>query len=254
VHAAILDMEGVLHVDWRALPGAGAAVERLRGAGVELAILTNTTGRTREDIADRLDGLGIPFPPGRIVSAAWATAEHVRTQLPGAHVFLLGEQGAAAEFAGVRLVDDPAAADAVVAAGPNAGVDYPLLNRVFRRLVEGCPLIAMQHNRWWPTVDGPAMDAGAVVAALEYSAEVEATVIGKPSAAIYRTALELVGAAPGEAVMVGDDLPSDLEPAAAIGMRTCLLHTGKGAAFTDAAGPDTEQAADLPAFVDRLLG
>ena len=50
----VLDMEGVLHVDWRALPGAGEAVQRLRAAGIEPAILTNTTGRTRAGIAERL--------------------------------------------------------------------------------------------------------------------------------------------------------------------------------------------------------
>lgn len=253
MRAVVLDMEGVLHVDWRPLPGAGDAVERLRGAGVELAILTNTTGRTRAGIAERLAGMGIAFPAERIVTAAWATAQHVRAAHAGRRVFLLGEQGAAAEFEGVPLVDAPEDAEVVVVSGPDAELDYPLLNRVFRALVDGRPLVAMQSNRWWPTVDGPSMDAGGVVAALEYSAEVEAAVIGKPSPAIYRAALELVGAEPGDAVMVGDDLPSDLAPAAALGMATCLVHTGKGAGFADAAGPEAEQAADLAAFVDRLV-
>jgi HAD superfamily hydrolase (TIGR01458 family) len=253
VSGVVLDMEGVLHVDWRALPGAGDAVARLRAAGVDPAILTNTTGRTRAGIAEKLAELGIPFPAERIVTAAWATAYHVRSAHPGARVYLLGEQGAAAEFGGVSLVDSPEEADVIVVAGPDAALAYPLLNRVFRVLVDGRQLVAMQHNRWWPTVDGPAMDAGGIVAALEYSSGVTATVVGKPSEEIYRAALEVVGAEPADAVMVGDDLPSDLEPAARLGMRTCLVHTGKGAGFADAAGPGTEQAADLRAFVDRLL-
>ena len=45
--AVILDMEGVLHVDWQVLPGSAEAVRRLRAGGIELAVLTNTTGRTR---------------------------------------------------------------------------------------------------------------------------------------------------------------------------------------------------------------
>ena len=253
MRGVVLDMEGVLHVDWRALPGAGDAVARLRAAGVEPAILTNTTGRTRAGIAEKLAALGIPFPAERIVTAAWATAYHVRAAHAGARVYLLGEQGAAPEFRGIRLVDSPEDADVVVVAGPNAGLGYPLLNRVFRVLIQGRPLIAMQHNRWWPTADGPAMDAGGVVAALEYAADVAAVVGGKPSAESYRAAREVVGAAPADAVMVGDDLASDLEPAARLGMRTCLVHTGKGAGFAQAAGPETEQAADLAAFVDRLL-
>jgi ribonucleotide monophosphatase NagD (HAD superfamily) len=140
-----------------------------------------------------------------------------------------------------------------VVAGPVAGLDYPLLNRVFRVLMDGRPLVAMQRNPWWPTVDGPAMDAGGIVAALEYAAGVEAAVVGKPSATIYRIALGELGAEPGDAVMVGDDLASDLRPAAALGMRTCLVRTGKGSTASPQPGEVTYDQADLAAFADLLL-
>ena len=115
--------------------------------------------------------------------------------------------------------------------GPDDSWTYPRLNGVFRALRTGVPLVAMQRNRWWPTADGPALDAGMFVAGLEYSAQVEAVVVGKPSAAIYEDACRLLGVAASEAMMVGDDPDSDLAPAAAIGMRTCLVRTGKGASF-----------------------
>jgi HAD superfamily hydrolase (TIGR01458 family) len=251
--AVVLDMEGVLHVDYHPLEGAPEAVARLRSAGLELAILTNTTGRTRAAIAERLEEMGMSFPAERIVTAAHATALHVRSAHPDAAVYLLGEQGAGPEFDGVRLVGDPAEADVVVVAGPSEEVDYPLLNRVFRALVGGRPLVAMQRNRWWPTARGPAMDAGGLVAALEYSADVRAEVVGKPSETIYRIALDSMGADPGAAVMVGDDLISDLRPAAAIGMRTGLVRTGKGASMTPEPGEVTFDEPDLAALADRLL-
>jgi HAD superfamily hydrolase (TIGR01458 family) len=253
VQAVVLDMEGVLHVDYEPLEGAPEAVARLRSAGLELAILTNTTGRTRASIAQRLEEMGMSFPAERIVTAAHATALHVRSAHPGAAVYLLGEQGAAPEFDGVRLVEDPAEADVVVVAGPSREVDYPLLNRAFRALVDGRPLVAMQRNRWWPTTRGPAMDAGGLVAALEYSAEVRADVVGKPCETIYRIALETMDASPDEAVMVGDDLISDLRPAAAIGMRTGLVRTGKGASMTPEPGELTYDEPDLARIADRLL-
>src|SRR6185436_31918 len=53
----VLDMEGVLHVDWRPIDGSPEAVEELRRRGIELAILTNTTGRTRAAIAARLSAI-----------------------------------------------------------------------------------------------------------------------------------------------------------------------------------------------------
>ena len=162
--AVVLDMEGVLHVDWQAIAGSAAAVERLTGAGVGLAVLTNTTGRTRADIAGRLGAMGMPIPAGRIVTAASAAAEHLRRHHPGARVHALVEPAIAVELeGGVRLVDDPAAAEVILLGGPDERWTYSRLNAIFRRLVDGVPLVAMQRNRWWPTVDGPSLDAGGFV-------------------------------------------------------------------------------------------
>jgi ribonucleotide monophosphatase NagD (HAD superfamily) len=51
--------------------------------------------------------------------------------------------------------------------------------------------------------------------------------------------------------MVGDDPESDLAPAAGIGMRTCLVRTGKGSSFGDVdVDFDLADLAALPAALD----
>ena len=250
----VLDMEGVLHIDWRPIEGAAAAVDRLNAAGIGVAVLTNTTGRTRAGIAGRLAEMGIAIPAERIVTAAFAAGEHLRRRHPGARVHALVEPDVAAELEGIDLVEDAAAADVILLGGPDERWTYGRLNAAFRRLLEGVPLVAMQRNRWWPTVDGPSLDAGAFVAGLEYAAGVTATVVGKPSPEIFEVACARAGAAPGEAAMVGDDLDSDLRPARAIGMRIALVRTGKGASFSPGPGEVDMDAPDLAAAVERLLG
>lgn len=252
--AVVLDMEGVLHVDWRAIDGSAGAVERLSGADVGLAVLTNTTGRTRADIAGRLAGMGMPIPAGSIVTAASAAAEHLRSRHGGARVYALVEPDMTVELDGIELVHDPAGADVILLGGPNEDWTYPRLNAVFRRLVDGVPLVAMQRNRWWPTVGGPSLDAGAFVAGLEYATGREATVVGKPAAGIFEVACERAGAAPAESAMIGDDLESDLGPARALGMRVVLVRTGKGSTFSPQAGDVDLDVADLAAAVEELLG
>ena len=69
--------------------------------------------------------------------------------------------------------------------------------------------------------------AGAFVAGLEYAAQVEATVLGKPSPAYFEAALEALDAEPGLTWMVGDDLDSDIAGAQRYGLRTILVRTGK---------------------------
>jgi HAD superfamily hydrolase (TIGR01458 family) len=244
----VLDMEGVLHVDWLPIVGSPEAVQELRRRGIELAILTNTTGRMRAEIAERLAAIGFEFAPDRIVTAASAAAEYLRRHHAGKPVYALVEEGATGDLEGIELTEHPADAAVVLVGGPDQTWTYGRLNAVFRMLLEGTPLVAMQRNRWWPTVDGPSLDAGMFVAGLEYSSRVTATVVGKPSPEIYRSACELLGVEPQGALMVGDDLETDLPPARSIGMRTCLVRTGKGATFADRADVDLDLAslAELP--------
>ena len=251
--AVVLDMEGVLHVDWAPLAGSADAVARLSGAGIGLAVLTNTTGRTRAGIAERLAAMGMPIPADRVVTAASAAAQHLRRRHAGARVHALIEPAVAGEYAGVELVDRADDADVILLGGPDDTWTYPRLNAAFRRLLDGVPLVAMQRNRWWPTADGPSLDAGAFVAGLEFAAGVAATVIGKPSPGIYRTACALAGAEPAQTVMVGDDLESDLRPARELGMRTALVRTGKGASFRPRSGDVDVDEPDLAAVAFALV-
>jgi HAD superfamily hydrolase (TIGR01458 family) len=250
----VLDMEGVLHVDWRPIDGSAAAVRRLSDEGIGVAVLTNTTGRTRAGIAERLEAMDMPIAAGQIVTAAFAAGAHLRRHHPGARVHALVEPDIAAELEGVDLVDDASDADVILLGGPDERWTYDRLNAAFRRLLDGVPLVAMQRNRWWPTAAGPALDAGAFVAGLEYAAAVEATVVGKPSPEIFEMACERARAAPDEAVMVGDDLDSDLRPARNLGMRIALVRTGKGASFSPEPGDVDLDVPDLAAAVERLLG
>jgi FMN phosphatase YigB (HAD superfamily) len=68
------------------------------------------------------------------------------------------------------------------------------------------------------------------------------------------TALDALGARPEEAVMVGDDVETDVGGAKALGMRGVLVRTGKFEEKTLAAAdpqPDAviDSIADLPAFL-----
>jgi HAD superfamily hydrolase (TIGR01458 family) len=124
-------------------------------------------------------------------------------------------------------------ADAVLVGGADEGEEtgrifsYLNLNRAFLELQAGAELYCLHKNRWWQTSDGPRLDAGAFVAGLEYAAETEATVLGKPSAAFFGAALEALDADPELTWIVGDDLDGDIVGGQKHGMRTVLVRTGK---------------------------
>ena len=131
---------------------------------------------------------------------------------------------------------------------------YENLNGAFAALERGASLVCLHRNRWWQTSRGPLLDSGAFVAGLEYAAGVEAQLVGKPSRAFFEAAVTELGAAPSEAVMVGDDVEADVAGAKAAGLRAILVRTGKFREGTLAEAepqPDVvvESIADVPGFL-----
>ncbi len=75
--------------------------------------------------------------------------------------------------------------------------------------------------------DGLKMDIGAFVAGLEYVTGKTATVVGKPSKEFFDLALSDMGVTADRAVMIGDDIESDIGGARRAGMKGILVKTGK---------------------------
>ena len=253
IRAVLLDIDGVLTVSWRPVPGAVEAVARLRAAGFAVALVTNTTSQTRAWIAATLGRAGFGVGPGDVFTAPAITAAYLARNHPGARCALLNSGDISADLPGVHLTDDPAP-DVVILGGAGPEFSYPALNRVFGYLLGGARLVAMGRNLYWRTESGLQLDTGAFLAGLEQAAGVRAEVTGKPSAAFFATALAAVGADAPQAVMVGDDIEADVLAAQRHGLTGILVRTGKYRPETlrNAPGPPDQvidSVADLPGLL-----
>jgi HAD superfamily hydrolase (TIGR01458 family) len=221
IRGVLLDLSGVLYVGDQEIPGAVAAVERLRDAGLPLRCLTNTTRSTRDRVHAKLASLGFAIETDEIFTAPRAALAHVERER--LRPFLLIHPDLEPEFAGIDRQDP----NAVVLGDAGEGFGYAALNRAFRLLMEGAPLIAMGDNRYFRESDGLSLDVGPFVAALEYAAGARALVVGKPSRTFFHGAVGELGVPPETCVMVGDDALSDVEGALAVGLQSVLVRTGK---------------------------
>lgn len=243
VRAMILDADGVIVLKGRPIPGAEDALRRLASAGIPFRVVTNYSSSHRETLAARFGSGGLAVDPASIITSASAAAAYTAAAHPGRPLFVLAAPDAAREFAGQRLLapaeaDAPGAGVAAVVIG-DAGdeLSFANLDIAFRLVRGGAELLAMHRNPWWLTSRGMTLDAGAVVAGLEWALGRRARILGKPSPVVFRQAA--AGLArdlglrrlPASAIaMVGDDLRADLAPARRLGMRTALVLTGKVAA------------------------
>ncbi|MFE3902130.1 HAD-IIA family hydrolase [Streptomyces sp. NPDC059153] len=266
IGAVLIDIDGVLTVSWKPLPGTVAAMERLREAGIPLVLVTNTTSRTRASIAGKLVGEGFPVSADDILTAPAVTAAHLREHHPGARCLLINTGDVRDDLTGVTLVDqdqeesgsaDGGAPDVVVLGGAGDEFTYAALNRAFRHVQRGARLVAMHRNMYWRTAAGLDLDTGAFLLGLERAARVEAVITGKPAGSFFATALAHLGATAPHALMVGDDIESDVLAAQRAGLTGVLVRTGKYLPETHRAAGGTpdhviDSFADLPALLERL--
>ncbi len=225
--AILLDVDGVLHVSGEPIAGAAAAVKRLRADGHRLRFVTNSTTRSRAQLTEQLRSMGIEVDDEELQTTGGVAVD----QLSGKRVLALVMSGMLEDLAGLQLVGMNV--DAVLMGGADEGEEtgrvfsYLNLNRAFHELEAGAELYCLHKNRWWQTSDGPRLDAGMFVAGLEYAADTEARVLGKPSAAYYKAALAALDADAELTWMIGDDLEGDVIGASTHGTHPIPVRTGK---------------------------
>ena len=158
---------------------------------------------------------------GALFTAVDAAREWLRER--GLRPFCLVHENIAAEFDDLDQRDP----DAVLIADAAEGFTYDRLNRALELCLGGAPLVGVGYNRYYRSGGRMLLDAGAFIRPLEFAADVEATIVGKPAEAFFHQVLAATGVQAANAMMVGDDVYGDVEGALNAGLRACLVRTGK---------------------------
>lgn len=251
IRAVLLDLLGVVNDGDTPIPGAVAAIARLRAEGLPIRFVSNTTRSPHRTIVAQLAGLGIAVGRDELFTPARAAVEWLTRE--GCAPHLLVHPDLVPEFAGNAFGDRKA----VVVGDAAEAFTYAAMNAAFRQLIDGAEFLALAVNRTFKDADGGlSLDAGAFVAALEFAAGKQATVLGKPARDFFHAALAGLDCIPGQAVMVGDDAESDVAGALKAGIGSALLvRTGKYRAGDESRHAPHPSAVvdDLAAAVDWIL-
>ncbi|MFF5175434.1 HAD-IIA family hydrolase [Micromonospora sp. NPDC000089] len=224
----VFDLDGVIYLIDRPIPGAVDAVARLRAEERTVAFATNNASRRSSEVADLLTGMGVPAEPREVLTSAAAAAELLRDRLPAdAPVLVVGAEALRAEIRAAGLTPVARADEAPVAVvqgyGPQVGwVDLAEASVAIRA---GALWVATNTDRTLPSGRGPLPGNGSLVAALRHALEREPdVVVGKPEPALFATAARRAGA--GRTLVVGDRLDTDIEGARRAGLDSLLVLTG----------------------------
>jgi 4-nitrophenyl phosphatase len=234
--AAVLDLDGTVYRGDELLPGAAAAIDRLREAGVDCLFFSNNPTKSRAAYAERLRNLGIGVDESAVLSSGTVTARFLADEHAEDRIFVVGSDGLREQFeaAGLEVVADATTADVLVASY-DLEFGYGDMLAGYRALEAGAVFYGTDPDLLVPAADGMIPGSGAIINAVGGVVDRRpAKILGKPSAEAQRAVLETLGVDPEDCVVVGDRLDTDIALGERAGMTTVLVRTG--------VSPDTEAA------------
>ncbi len=189
IGGVLFDIDGVLVTSWQPIDGAAQTLRVLAENQIARSYLTNTTTRTRAQIADLLTAAGMDVAADEVITAAALTAEYVRDRYPGARCFLVNSGQIGEDMPGVDIVysgdfTGPAAPDTpdvVLLGGAGPEYNHLTLSWVYDWMAQGVPVVAMHRSTSWTTTDGLRVDTGMYLIGMEETSGRKATAVGKPA-------------------------------------------------------------------------
>ncbi|MBI1724955.1 MAG: HAD-IIA family hydrolase [Candidatus Tectomicrobia bacterium] len=226
--AVVLDLEGVLYAGGEVLPGAKEFLAALDGRGIPHRFITNISRHTAADVRAHMAILGIDPGPGRIVGALDWAGEFLRRRYGAGRVLVLGVETlqAAIRAAGFEVVPPWAEGRAdIVLVGLDEGLTHFSLSAAARAVCRGAHFVALNPDVRAPREGGSfELGGGAVALAVQAAAGRAPVVIGKPGPFLFEQAMAELGVRAAEAVMVGDNLRTDVAGARAAGMASVWVN------------------------------
>lgn len=250
----LLDLDGVVYISGRAVPGAPEAIDTLRQRGVHVAYVTNNASRTPEKVAGNLVRLGVNATADQVVTSSQAAARMLAARYPvESKILMLGAEGLATALVDeallpVTTVDDPDVRALVTGYGPD--VLWRDVMRAAVRVQQGLPWVATNADMSIPTSYGVAPGHGVMVRMLSQFTGVEPEVAGKPHRPLLDEAVRRTGGR--SPLMVGDRLDTDIEGARAAGLDSLLVLTGVTDLSLLVAAPPHQRPTYLSATLDGL--
>jgi glycerol 3-phosphatase-2 len=251
----LLDLDGVVYLGDRSVPGAAEALGRVREAGTGIEFVTNNASRRAPEVADVLRGHGVAAEAGEVITSAQGAGAVLAERLPaGATVLVVGAQALVDEItdAGLRATRSADDGPAAVVQGYGREVGWAQLAEGAVAIRAGALWAATNLDETLPSPRGPLPGNGSMVAAL-----VTATgrrpdvVVGKPEPVLFEQSVRRRGAR--KPLAVGDRLDTDIEGAVRAGVPSLLVLTGITTPADLLAAPDGRRPDHVAADLSGLL-
>ncbi len=221
----ICDMDGVIYHGNQILPGVKEFIEWLYQEDKKFLFLTNNSGKTPQELQEKLARMGLQVDKSHFYTSALATASFITAQTPNARAFVIGEPGLYNALYEKGIILDDNEPDYVII-GESSSYNYDNICRAVHHVQNGARLIGTNSDLTGPTEHGMIPACRAFVKPIEMVTGTEAYYIGKPNPLMMRTGLNMLGVHSNEAAMIGDRMDTDMVSGIESGLDTVLVLSG----------------------------
>ena len=226
----LLDMDGTLYLGDRLYDFTVQLLQTIRSTGRKYLFMTNNSSKSVEDYIKKLAGMGIAATREDFMTSSQATAYYLHKYHEGKTLYVCGTRSLIEEleregFATTTQLDQVQC----IVMGFDRELTFQKLEDVSKLLLTRpeLPYIATNPDLVCPTEFGSVPDCGSVCEMIYNATGKRPVVIGKPTPLMPQLAMERLGVAPEQTMVVGDRIYTDVKSGLNAGTVTALVMSGE---------------------------
>ena len=220
-YSCLFDLDGTVYRGQSPIEGAVNFINRLKKNDIKYKFITNRSDRSSEEVSNQLNKMGIISTPDSIITSAMGIAGLTK----GRRVYVLGSENLKDCIRGSEAIitgDQPE--DVVI--GFDGKINFDDIRDACQKILSGARFLATNPDVWIQSELGIVPENGSILAAITSITKIQPIIIGKPNSPMIEIALSDPDIKRDFAVIIGDNLDTDIAAANSMGLRSILLLTG----------------------------
>ncbi|EAS03910.2 haloacid dehalogenase-like hydrolase family protein (macronuclear) [Tetrahymena thermophila SB210] len=246
--AFFFDMDGVYWNGSHKIQNAIDTYQQLKKEGKQCFFITNNSSRSRKTYVEKLRALGVETEEERVFAASSIAAYYIKNNLPNVKkCYVVGMKGiceelanygidyiwsnehhnqskemTADEFENLKLDSEVGA----VVVGINYEFNYAMMAYASSYIQNGAKFIATNEDKYIMAGGKKMPGGGTIVNAIAFGCDTRPLITGKPNSFVVDLLCNQYNINKSEAIMIGDNLDTDIALGQNAGLDTLLVMTG----------------------------
>lgn len=227
IKAFVFDLDGTIYYGSKIIDGVLDLLDFLENKGIKIFFATNNSTKNREQIFQKLNGMGIKIEKHQIYSSGYVAAVYVKKENLN-NLFIFGSGNLKDEFLdmGISITENEQEAENLII-GYDPDFNYDKVTKALHVALKGNTIIACNKEKHFPGEDAIQLPGcGAMVGCIEMCANRESDlVIGKPNTLMLQTLATENDLKNNEILVIGDTYESDIVMADTFECKSILIST-----------------------------